>query len=138
MVVLSAAALDLYRSHQGCQLAGTGDVPSPRQCVNQPSAKGIAATRRIDHRTYFNARNIKSLTGEAVTQFCVERDSDPYTKSIEFPVTAGAQWKQIQIPFVAAESYDAGRAGINFRLGFPPETFEIALMADGVSEFSRD
>ena len=55
-----------------------------------------------------------------------ERAGDPYTKSGIYAAHAGAKWQQFQVPFTAAEDYAAGEANLLFRLGYRPQTVEIA------------
>ncbi len=73
----------------------------------------------------FSVRSIYSLAGTARTDFVFEQASNPYTKSIAFPISATAQWRRIQIPFVAADTYAPGAAQMNFHLGFVTQTIEI-------------
>ncbi|MES2201671.1 MAG: endo-1,4-beta-xylanase [candidate division FCPU426 bacterium] len=75
----------------------------------------------------FWMRGVRSRaeSGEASTEFVFERLGEPWTKSIEYPVKAAQQWRQMQIPFEAAEDYAPGKAQIVFRMGYPAQSFEI-------------
>ncbi|HET9932733.1 MAG TPA: endo-1,4-beta-xylanase [Polyangiaceae bacterium] len=64
-------------------------------------------------------------SGEVLTEFVFERGADPWTKSASFEVRAGREWKKVFVPFVAAESYAAGEAHVNFRVGFGAQQLEI-------------
>ncbi|MBI4056745.1 MAG: endo-1,4-beta-xylanase [Elusimicrobia bacterium] len=58
-------------------------------------------------------------------EFVFERAGGSYKKSIRFPCPVSSSWEKMEIPFLAAERYNAGEAQINFRLGFDPQTVEI-------------
>jgi len=57
----------------------------------------------------FWLRCVESSTGEGTAALVFEIARDPWTKSIEFPVSVGREWKKFQIPFASAGSYAAGR-----------------------------
>ncbi len=63
--------------------------------------------------------------GVGETEFVFELAQSPYTKSIQYPITAGAEWVKVQAHFRAAKSYAAGDAQMIFRLGYDPEVLEI-------------
>lgn len=65
-------------------------------------------------------------SGEAKSEFDFERYSDPWTKASTYALAAGPQWKQFSIPFTAVEDLDAGKSHICFRMGYPPQAFELA------------
>ncbi|TWU47411.1 Endo-1,4-beta-xylanase Z precursor [Rubripirellula tenax] len=69
----------------------------------------------------------KSGVGGAVAEFVFERFSEPYTKSVQFlaETPADGSWRQYWVRFKSLESYDAGQAGLNFQIGYQPETLEI-------------
>jgi len=64
-------------------------------------------------------------SGEGQTEFVFELGREPWTKSASFEVRAGREWKKVYVPFVASESYAAGEAQVNFRLGFAPQRLGI-------------
>ncbi|TWU55312.1 endo-1,4-beta-xylanase [Rubripirellula reticaptiva] len=68
-----------------------------------------------------------SEVGGAVAEFVFERFSEPYTKSVQYlaETPADGSWQQYWVRFRSVEDYDAGQAGINFQLGYQPETLEI-------------
>jgi mannan endo-1,4-beta-mannosidase len=63
--------------------------------------------------------------GIAETQFVFEQASDPYTKSVTYPLQLTPQWRKVQVRFVAQDSYPPGKAQMIFRLGYEPETIEV-------------
>jgi GH35 family endo-1,4-beta-xylanase len=92
----------------------------------QLSARTAAPVKKGDALlATFWIRSIYSLAGSARTDFVFERAGDPYTKSVIFPVSATAQWRQIHVPFAAVEDYGVGAAQMNFHVDFVPQTIEI-------------
>ncbi|HEY6725072.1 MAG TPA: glycoside hydrolase family 44 protein [Polyangiaceae bacterium] len=86
----------------------------------EPVAKGdvLLAT--------FFARVVKELeSGGGETQFVFEKASEPYTKSITYPIRLTPEWRKIHVRFVAGEDYAPGQAQAIFRLGYEPETLQI-------------
>jgi GH35 family endo-1,4-beta-xylanase len=65
-------------------------------------------------------------TAEAQSLFVFELARDPWTKSTEYPISAGKDWRLIRVPFLAKASYGAGEAQMVFRMGFQPQAFELA------------
>jgi len=89
----------------------------------EPVAKGdvLLAT--------FFARVVKELeSGGGETQFVFEKASEPYTKSVQYPVRLTGEWRKIHVRFVAGESYAPGEAQAIFRLGYEPETLQIGAV----------
>jgi endo-1,4-beta-xylanase len=74
---------------------------------------------------YVRAVHSKQETGEIETAFVFERGSEPWTKSIEYKVSAGPEWKKFEVKFLAEESYEPGKAHALFRAGYPPQTMQI-------------
>ncbi|MFZ5891805.1 MAG: endo-1,4-beta-xylanase [Myxococcota bacterium] len=74
---------------------------------------------------YLRTEWSREESGEGQTEFIFELGRDPWTKSASFVVRAGREWKKVHVPFVAAESYAAGDAHVNFRVGFAPQKIEI-------------
>ena len=71
-----------------------------------------------------------SGVGGAVAEFVFEKFSDPYTKSIQFLAETpnDGSWRQYWVRFRSVGDYDAGEAGLNFQIGYQPESLEIAGM----------
>ncbi len=65
-------------------------------------------------------------SGEASSEFIVERLGDPWTKSVGYALSVGPQWKKYSIPFTAVESLDAMKSHVCFRMGYKPQAFELA------------
>jgi len=64
--------------------------------------------------------------GVGETSFVFELGQGPFTKSVEYPVQAPVEWTKVQIRFQSAAAYAVGEAHMNFRLGYEPETIDIA------------
>ena len=84
---------------------------------------------------YFRTEWAPAESGEGQTEFVFELARDPWTKATSFPVKAAREWKKIHVPFVADASYAAGEAQMIFRLGYEPQTIEIAGLS--VENFGR-
>lgn len=63
--------------------------------------------------------------GGGETEFVFELDTEPYTKSVSYPVPLTREWRKVHVRFRAAGSYEPGQAQVNFRLGYPPQTIQI-------------
>jgi endo-1,4-beta-xylanase len=104
--------------------------PSTRYSL-QLSAPNAAPVQQGDvllASFYVRAVETQAETGEAFTEVVFERGSSPHTKSLEGPVVIGKDWRKIHLPFRAAESYKPGEARMHFRLGFDPQTFDLAAV----------
>ncbi|HEY2405836.1 MAG TPA: glycoside hydrolase family 44 protein [Polyangiaceae bacterium] len=90
--------------------------------TNAPIAEGdvLLAT--------FYVRAEQPLAEQSVveTSFVFELARSPYSKSATVSVQAGKEWRKVNVPFIAKQSYAAGDAHAIFRLGYDPETLEIA------------
>jgi hypothetical protein len=64
--------------------------------------------------------------GVGETEFVFELGKAPYSKSIQYPVQAGAAWTKSQVRFKASRAYGAGDAHLLFRLGYDPQIIELA------------
>ena len=75
----------------------------------------------------FWVRCEKSLleSGECKTEFVFERTLSPWTKSVDYPVSAGKDWMQFFVGFTAAEGYAPMASHALFRLGYPNQTIQI-------------
>jgi GH35 family endo-1,4-beta-xylanase len=65
-------------------------------------------------------------SGEALSEFVFERLGDPWTKAVEYSLSAGPQWKKFSIPFAAVEDLAAGKSHVSFRMGYGRQVFELA------------
>jgi len=94
----------------------------------------LAATSKSEVRAgdvllasfYFRTEYVPVESGEAETELNFELNHPPHDKSVTYAIRAGAQWKQVLIPFVAKRDFKAGEAQVLFRLGYPPQTVEFA------------
>jgi endo-1,4-beta-xylanase len=91
-----------------------------------PVKVGLEETLYVD----FWIRSVSGGTesAEGRTIFCFEKNGDPWTKSAESDVTAGRDWKHFYLPFNAALPTPEGGSHICFRMGFAPQTIELAGM----------
>ena len=83
----------------------------------------------------FQARCASPANGEAHADFVFEQGGEPYAKSVEFPISVGRRWQKFQVPFVSSGTYPAGQASVNLRLGYLPQTMEVAALT--VVNFGR-
>ncbi|HTV23106.1 MAG TPA: endo-1,4-beta-xylanase [Polyangiaceae bacterium] len=94
----------------------------------------LVATSTSDVRTgdvllasfWFRTEYIPVESGEAETEINFELNHEPFDKSMTQSVRAGAEWRQMLVPFVATRNFAAGEAKVTFRLGYSPRTFDIA------------
>ena len=75
---------------------------------------------------YFRTEFVPAESGEAETEINFELNHPPHDKSLTYAVRAGAQWKQVLVPFVAKRNFKAGESQVVFRLGYSPQTVEFA------------
>lgn len=75
---------------------------------------------------YFRTEYVPAESGEAETEINFEMNHDPWDKSLTHSVRAGAEWKQVLIPFLAKRNFKDGEAQVVFRLGYPPQTVDFA------------
>ncbi|MEO8179245.1 MAG: endo-1,4-beta-xylanase [Deltaproteobacteria bacterium] len=75
---------------------------------------------------YFRTEYVPVESGEAETEINFELNHAPHDKSLTYAVRAGAQWKQVLAPFVAQRNFKAGEAQVVFRLGYTPQTIDLA------------
>ncbi len=68
----------------------------------------------------------KQESGEAVVYFFVQQGAPNYTKSVIVDISAGPEWKTIDIPFKAATSMKTGEAMVCFSFGALAQKVEIA------------
>jgi GH35 family endo-1,4-beta-xylanase len=75
---------------------------------------------------YFRTEKVAVESGEAETEINFELNHEPWDKSLTYAIRAGAEWKQVLVPFVAKRNFKEGEAQIVFRLGYPPATIDFA------------
>ena len=93
----------------------------------QVQAKTTQAVQKGDVllATFYARVEKEQEGGGGETQFVFERASEPYTKSVTYPLRLTADWRKIQVRFVAGEAYAPGEAQAIFRLGYEPETIQV-------------
>lgn len=90
----------------------------------RPIAKGDVLVLRFFLRTVKS--DLESQEGQ--TEVVVE-DAGTFDKILQFGATALQDWKEHLIPFVATADFPAGKAAINFRVGYQPQIIEITGLA---------
>ena len=75
--------------------------------------------------TFYLRAEVPKEDGIGETSFVFELGQGPFTKSVEYPVQAPAEWIKVQARFQAVRAYAAGEAHMNFHLGYDPETIDI-------------
>jgi mannan endo-1,4-beta-mannosidase len=76
--------------------------------------------------TFYLRTEVPKEDGVGETSFVFELGKPPYTKSVEYPVQARAEWTKVQIRFQSVAAYAVGEAHMNFHLGYDPETIDLA------------
>ena len=69
---------------------------------------------------------VRSITGTGNITVVSERNSDPFTKSLNRGITVTGQWSRVQLPFSSPETYAAGAASLAFFLGAQVQTLQFA------------
>jgi hypothetical protein len=75
-------------------------------------------------------------SGGGETEFVFELASEPYTKSVSYPVPLTKDWRKVYVRFRAAADYAPGQAHLIFRLGYSPETLQIGGLT--VESFAKN
>jgi GH35 family endo-1,4-beta-xylanase len=75
---------------------------------------------------WFRTEYVPVESGEGQTEINFELNQRPFEKSLSYSVRAGSQWKQMFLPFVAKRDFAEGEARVSFRLGYAPQTIDIA------------
>lgn len=89
-----------------------------------PLDKTVAAGELL-HVSFWVRCEKAGDTGDCLTAFIFERASDPWEKSVTFPVHADGTWQQKSEFFSAVDSYEADSAHMVFRLGYALQTIAI-------------
>jgi hypothetical protein len=84
---------------------------------------------------YFRTETPLEDSGAGQTQFVFEESKAPYSKLVTYDVQSGPDWRKVNVPFVAKQGFDAGAAQMIFRLGYEPETIDLAGVT--VQDFGR-
>jgi len=110
-------------------------TPTPYTAqLRAPTIAPIHAGDVLFARFYMRCIGTKSETGAGSTELVIEQGAPEYKKLVSFPGSAGPEWKELCIPFVATreniggDAIPAGGANVLFRLGYGPQTIEIGGM----------
>jgi endo-1,4-beta-xylanase len=74
---------------------------------------------------HFRTEWVADESGEGLTEVVFELARDPWTKSVTYPTRAGAQWKELHIPFIADGNFDPGEGQFAFRMGYSNQTVQL-------------
>ena len=90
--------------------------------VYQPDVKVLKGDTLV---ATFWMRALEPREGRAYTRFVVERASDPYTKSAEWHVSAGKEWRRVEVPFQMVEDSEGRAWTVQFWVSSGPQLVEI-------------
>jgi endo-1,4-beta-xylanase len=85
-------------------------------------AQAVEAGDVILATLYMKTEASRAESAEGQTQFVMELGREPWAKSVEYPVRAAGEWKQVYVRFKAERSYGPGESQLLFRLGYEPQT----------------
>jgi endo-1,4-beta-xylanase len=77
----------------------------------------------------FWMRAISAPDNLGLTTFVLERNGDPFTKSVTYTVAAGSDWKKVEVPFTMVEGYAANGYNFSFWVTFPNQEIQIGGLA---------
>jgi endo-1,4-beta-xylanase len=105
----------------------TGAVPDTANAWDiRPRCFSTLAARQNDVvAVTFWMRATAAPGGRGLTSFVLERNDSPYTKSVTYTASAGADWKKFEVPFTMAETYAANAYNFSFWVTFPNQEIEI-------------
>jgi endo-1,4-beta-xylanase len=90
--------------------------------IKKPVAIGDAVLVTFYFRTFWAPHE----SGEGQTELNFELSHEPWTKVKVQGVHAGHDWQKYSVPFLSTEEFKAGEGQLVFRLGYSPETIDIA------------
>jgi uncharacterized protein (TIGR03437 family) len=90
--------------------------------IGRPEAR-IAKGDTLVARLWMRTIQPSHVPGYA--RFVVEAVADPYTKSVEWHMSAGSDWRLYEIPFAAAGSYEARDYTVQIWVPSGPQEIEI-------------
>jgi hypothetical protein len=92
--------------------------------LQTPTTAAVAAGDAILTTFWFRTETPQDgSVGE--TEFVFELGGSPYTKSVQYPVQAGAEWTRVQVRFNSVANYAPGQANMIFRLGYDPQVIDL-------------
>ncbi|MBL8212402.1 MAG: endo-1,4-beta-xylanase [Bryobacterales bacterium] len=102
--------------------AGPPGNPWDIRIVYQPDVKVLKGDTLV---ATFWVRALEPREGRAYTRFVVERASEPYTKSAEWHVSAGKEWRRVEVPFQMVEDSEGRAWTVQFWVSSGPQVIEI-------------
>jgi len=102
--------------------ASTAVNPWDIRIVYQPEYRVLKGDTLL---ASFWIRTIEPRNSRAYTRFVVERASDPYTKSAEWHLSAGPEWRRVDVPFTMVEDAESRSWTVQFWVSSGPQTIEI-------------
>ncbi|MBC8142269.1 MAG: endo-1,4-beta-xylanase [Armatimonadetes bacterium] len=90
--------------------------------IREPIAQGDALLARF----WVRAEYAKQESGEAIFQFSAFQRTPEYTRHTLLDLTAGPDWKLVEVPFTAARNADTSQGEIHWSFGTIPQAVEIA------------
>ena len=75
---------------------------------------------------WVRAVETKVESGEANSEFALQRLGEPWTNAVSYDLSIGPRWKKFSVPFKAVEDWGSGKSQICFRMGYHPQAFELA------------
>jgi GH35 family endo-1,4-beta-xylanase len=94
--------------------------------IQARTSKPIAIGDAVLVTFYFRTNWVPQESGEGQTEVNFELARDPWTKVKTHPVHAGHDWQKFSVPFVSDQEFKPGDAQLVFRLGYSPQTIDIA------------
>lgn len=76
-------------------------------------------------RAWLRAVASKIETQEVASKFIFELSREPYSKTANVTMTAGAEWVRYDMPFEAQRDFEPGEAQVVFQAGAAEQTFEL-------------
>ena len=64
-------------------------------------------------------------SGEGRARVYFQKAGPDWHKLVDYPASAGKDWKRFDVPFVASRAYPAGKAALGVALGYKPQTVEL-------------
>ena len=74
----------------------------------------------------FWVRTISADSGIGTATLVLEKNSSPYTKSVQYRAGASSEWKRIEVPFAMAESYAESGYAVGLWLAYGQQEIEVA------------
>jgi GH35 family endo-1,4-beta-xylanase len=86
----------------------------------------VAAGDVLHFSCWIRCTRSRQETGEGFAQFVFETAVEPWDKELQRDVTAGHEWRLIEVPFRSGRGFPAGKGSLAIRLGAQEQTIEVA------------